>query len=191
MKHLAALLLGMIATHALAGEPRTEIVIFAQPGATAEGVWSGVHALPPCHAVMLRAGGGAEAAFTPGDARCQPQPGMDVVVSGMNVAEPSTLVAAAGKLRGNGYRVLMHQAWRQAGTGRSPVLIRQGDIEGIVALGGTPRAPEVTLTLTLQRASGEKTEYVTLQETRVLKPGEPNYFDHSLLGALVQVNDTP
>lgn len=177
---------------------RVDILVFAQPAADGANYWQDNRTLPPCHAVALHEGAGAEAAFTD-NSGCERKAGHDPAYPGFAAAGNATLTPQAGKLKTGGYPLLLNRGWRQASLGQSPVLLRGGrtagarqELEGTITIGGTDKTPEVTLDLTLTRMDGEQPQYVALKETRRVKSGEPHYFDHPMLGAIVQitVNDT-
>ena len=178
-------------------EIRIDLLAFAPAGNTGS---YGVQRLPlpPCHAVLLRDGTGAEAAFAGSNPACGNKPGFDAVYAGYAAVGASTLTAAAGKLKAGGYTVLLNKGWRQGSTGQSPVLLRAGktiagraEIEATLDINGSTRLPEVTLDIVLTRLRGDQPEYLLLHETRRLKPGEPHYFDHPQLGAILQISDVP
>lgn len=191
-----ALCAAAVASVAAAAEERplrVDILAFAQPPVTGAAYWQDLRTLPPCHAVALRDGTGAQAAFD-GDRGCVRTPGFDAAFGGFSGTGNSQFTAHAGKLKASGQSVLLNRGWRQASANLSPVLVRGGrnangrqELEGTVAVGGTDRMPEVTLELTLTRMDGEKPQYVTLRDTRRLKPGETNYFDHPLFGVILSV----
>lgn len=190
---LATLALSLMPLAAQAGL-RVDILAFNQPGNAGAEYWGNTRPLPPCHAVLVRDGGGAEAAF-PGNEQCRRQAGYDAAVAGYSAGGGSAVLAAqAGKLKAKGYPQLLNRGWRQAAAGQSPVLLRGGrsvagrqELEGTLSVGGSEKAPEVTIELVLTRMDGEQPQYVVLRETRKLKPGELNYFDHPLFGAILQV----
>lgn len=198
---IAFLALAAAAGAATAGEGsslRVDILVFAQPAADGANYWQDNRTLPPCHAVALHEGAGAEAAFTD-NTGCERKAGHDPAYAGFAAAGNAALTGQAGKLKTGGYSLLLNRGWRQASLGQSPVLLRGGrtagarqELEGTITISGTEKTPEVTLDITLTRMDGERPQYVVLKETRRVKSGEPNYFDHPMLGAIVQitVNDT-
>lgn len=190
---LATVTAATLAATADAGMLRVDLLAFAQPAADGTNYWQDSRVLPPCDAVALHEGSGAEAAFA-GNTGCVRNPGHDPAYAGFAAAGSSALNAQAAKLKKNGYTPLLDRGWRQSGTGLSPVLLHGGrsqdgrqEIEGTITLGGTEKTPEVTLDFTLMRIDGGKPQYVRMQETRKVKPGELNYFDHPLFGAILQV----
>ncbi len=191
---LATLVLGLGASLPAWAGLRVDLLAFSHPGASGAGYWADQRPLPPCHAVRLRDGGGAEAAFTNGTGDCVRSSGHDAATGGFPAAGNSALGNHATKLKGKGYALLLDRGWKQAATNQSPVLLNGGrrtdarqELSGTITLGGTERMPEVTLQLVLTRMDGDKPQYVVLEETRRLKPDEPNYFDHPLFGVILQV----
>lgn len=199
MAAAARLLIALALLLPVAGHSEIRIDMLAfTPAATAAGSYGqATLPLPPCHAVLLRDGGGADAAFS-SPADCSKKPGFEAVYTGFAGTGASALGTAAGKLKASGYAVLLNKGWRQGSTGQSPVLLRAGktiagrsELEATIDIGGSTRLPEVTLEIVLTRLRGEQPEYLLLRETRRLKPGEPHYFDHPLVGAILQISDVP
>lgn len=195
MKNLIALLLALAAFTASAQEMRVDVIVFKVTGTTAApGAWEAAHELPPCDAVLLRTGGGAEAAFSQGQSDCSPRANREVLAGGLNLVDAAPLAEHVNRLRRAGYVVLASQSWRQASLNGAPVLLRAGataagahELQGTVAVSGDERLANVELSLTLQNMSAETPLFSALRETRRIKPGELHYFDHSLFGALVRV----
>lgn len=189
---LSGLLSGLLSGAAAHAELRVDLLAFTQNGSAFGQV---ARPLPPCHAVLLKDGPGAESAFAGGDTACTRRAGHDTVYTGFASVGPSNLGTSAGKLKAAGYGVLVNKGWRQAGTGQSPVILRAGrviggqpELEVRIEINGTEKLPEVVLELVLTRLNGELPEYVVMREIRRMKPGEPHYLDHPVLGAIVQVN---
>lgn len=200
MNILHILALAMIATHAMPAfaadeKPlRVDILAFTQPGANGAAFWQDRRSLPPCHAVLLHDGTGAQSAFDGGQ-ECEHKVGHDAAFGGFSAIGTSQLGAYAGKLKIAGYPLLVNRGWRQAPGNLSPVVLRGGrtagtrqEFEGTLTVGGSDRMPEVALNMTLTRMEGDKPRYVTITDTRRLKPGEPAYFDHPLFGVIVAVS---
>ncbi|MFP5440680.1 MAG: CsiV family protein [Gammaproteobacteria bacterium] len=177
---------------------RVDVLVFGQPAASSEGLgWTTTSPLPPCHAVQLRDGSGAEAAFA-NDSECQPVAGKEPMYAGYAGAGAASLTNAATKLKNGGHPLLVNRGWRQS-PDLSPVLLRGGadiagrpEVMGTFTLGVQEKYVEVTLDLVLTRlnkTSGQP-EFLVIRETRKMKTGEPHYLDHPLLGAIVQVVDT-
>ncbi|MFZ5722743.1 MAG: CsiV family protein [Pseudomonadota bacterium] len=179
---------------------RVDVLAFTQPAAAEDPLaWSTTLPLPPCHAVQLREGGGAEAAFR-NESECVKKPGYDPVYAGYAGAGTASLATAAGKLKNGGHRLLLNRGWRQSGD-LSPVLLSGGntvanrpEVVGTLSVSVMEKYIEVTLELVVTRFRAEqpdaRPEYLTIRETRKMKSGEPHYFDHPLVGAIVQVVDT-
>ncbi len=179
-----------------------ELMVFKQPTTATESDglnWQVAAPLPPCHAVQLRDGGGADAAFANDDGECVKQNGQSPLFTGYGTASATpSLVTAAAKLRAAGQSPLINRAWRQTGA-LSPVLLSGGadmagqpEVRGTVSVTPADTYVEVTLDLVLTRlnASSGLPEFLRIAETRKMKSGEPHYLDHPLLGAIVQVIDT-
>lgn len=176
---------------------QVEVLVFTQPGADGSSLWQDSRSLPVCHAVALRDGSGAEAAYTDSSS-CVRKPGMDAAYGGFSATGNNAVPAHAAKLKSANYMLLVNQTWRQANTNLAPVVLRGGktvgsrqELEGTLTLANTTAGTEATLDLVLTRLDGEKPQYVTLQETRVIKAGETNYFDHPMFGVLLQTSTTP
>jgi len=200
---LGALLLAsqflMAAPAASGGGVRIDVLVFAQPGADGSNYWQDTRSLPVCHAVALREGSGAEAAFNNND-ECVRKPGYDAAYGGFSATAANALPAQAEKLKAGNYTLLVNRNWQQANTNLAPVLLRGGrkigtrqELEGTLSIGDITTTTgsvvtEVQLNLVLTQMDGDKPRYVTVQETRVITPGEINYFDHPMLGVLLQLN---
>lgn len=196
---LALLLLGTAALAVTVPDKpvQVDVLVFAQPATESSSLWQDTRALPVCHAVALRDGSGAEAAY-PDNRGCTRKAGLDPAYAGFSGTSSIALPALSAKLAGSQYTLLTGRQWRQASASLSPVLLRGGrtagerrELEGTLALAHTSAGLEATLALVLTRMDGDKPQYVTLQETRVVKPGEVNYFDHPLFGVLLQVTPVP
>lgn len=194
---LAATLL-LLSGHAAAAL-QIEVMVFKQPAAEGEGLdWQVAAPLPPCNAVQLRDGGGAESPYNAGG-ECVKQGDRDQILTGYGTATSTpSLAAAAAKLHAAGQAPLISRAWRQTGA-LSPVLLSGGaDVAGQPQVRGTlvvmpaDKYVEVTLDLVLARINKDSglSEFLRVSETRKMKSGEPHYLDHPLLGAIVQVIDT-
>lgn len=179
------------------GGLQVEILVFAPANVDGSDYWQDSRALPACHAVALRDGSGAEAAFTNNEG-CTRKPGMEPAYAGFSGTGGNALPVHAVKLQTAGYTLMANRLWRQGNASLSPVLLRGGrsaanrqELEGTVTLTATSAGTEARLELVLTRMDGDKPQYVTLQETRVIKPGETHYFDHPLFGVLLQVSNVP
>ena len=175
---------------------RIDVIAFNHPGASGAGYWADHRPLPPCHAVRLHDGGGAEAVFSDGSSGCLRSNGYDPATGGFPAAGNSLLGGHAAKLKAKGYALLLDRGWKQIAAGQSPVTVTGGrrdgarqELSGTISVGGSDRMPEVTLQLVLTRMDGDTPQYVVLEETRRLKPDEPNYFDHPLFGVILQVSN--
>jgi hypothetical protein len=177
---------------------RIDLLVFSQTAASGDGLgWTTTLPLPPCHAVQLREGAGAEAAFA-SDGECVKKPGVDPVYVGYSGTGAAALTTAGNKLKTAGNTLLVNRGWRQSGD-LSPVLLKGGkdiggrpEVSGTLAVTTEDKYVSVTLDLVLTRlnaASGQP-EYLPVREVRKMKTGEPHYLDHPLLGAIVQVVDT-
>ncbi len=205
---LGALLLAVLAACGLhaaesKGPFHVEVIAFTQPGVSDGSTrtatyWNDSLTLPPCHAVQLRDGVGAEIAFE-GDARCIRTKGAYTTLTGFSGIDTNALPAQAAKIKRNGYSLLLSRRWHQASATLSPVLLQGGaatdtrqELQGTLTLIENERWLEVALEFVLTRMDGETPQYVTLKETRKFKAGELQYFDHPLFGMIVQVStDTP
>lgn len=188
------LLLSLFAGHAAAAM-HVDVLVFTQPGATGDTLpWKSELPLPPCHAVQLREGSGAEAAYI-NDSECVKKKGYEAIYAGYGATGASTL-PGLNKLKNAGHNVLVNRGWRQTSGGLSPVLLRGGpDVGGRPQVVGTleytaaEKYVEVKLEFVLTRLNEGQPEYLVISETRKMKYGEPHYLDHPLLGAIVQVDD--
>lgn len=205
---LAAPLLTTLATGGLQaaeskGPFHVEVLAFTQPGVSDDSTraatwWNDSVAMLPCHAVQLRDGVGAEIAFE-GDTRCIRTPGAYTTLTGFSAISTTALATQAGKMKRNGYNLLLSRSWHQASATLSPVLLQGGastdtrqELRGTLTLTESERWLEVTLEFVLTRMDGEMPQYVTLKEARKFQAGELQYFDHPLFGMMVQVStDTP
>lgn len=196
MKRLLVLLLCVLAVPVAYGQDmRINVIVFRMATDGDSPAWDDTRELPPCDAVHLRAGGGAEAAFSPGQADCRQRADRSPMPAGFNLIDTTSLTEHVNRLRKGGYVVLATESWRQASANGAPVLLRAGqlvhghpELEGTITLSGDERLPTVELALTLQNMVAKTPLFTTLRGNRRLKPGEWHYFDHSLLGALVQVS---
>jgi len=89
---------------------------------------------------------------------------------------------------GAGLRLLVHTAWQQELPTDAPgAWVRiggDGPLEGCVRAWLTP-VPEVEVDLAYDAASGER---FALYGTAPLRPGDVQYFDHPVLGALLRLD---
>lgn len=195
LRHALLLLLGLGGSAIAAdknGAIRVDVLVMAPQGVDGSNYWQDSRSLPVCHAVALREGSGAESAFIKGE-DCTRKSGFDPAYGGFSGTGSNALPAHAAKLKGAGYALLVNRHWQQAGATQSPVLLRGGreangrqELEGTLTLTAMTSGIEARLDLVLTRMDGDKPQYVTLQETRVVKMGETNYFDHPLFGVLLQ-----
>jgi hypothetical protein len=176
---------------------QAEVLVFSQPGANGAPYWQDSRPFPVCHAVALREGAGAEDAFTDGS-RCTRKTGFDAAFGGFAGISALALPAHAGKLESAGYTLLTGRRWQQVSANLSPVLLRGGkrtgerqELEGTLALNTGSAGTEASLELVLTKMDGDRPQFVTLSETRVIKPGELHYFDHPLFGVLLQTSLAP
>jgi len=176
---------------------QVEVIAFTQPAANGAPYWQASRTLPACHAVALREGAGAEDAFADGS-RCSRKPGFDAAFGGFSAVSAQALGAHAAKLEAAGHALLASRRWQQVSANLSPVLLRGGrrsadrqELEGTVALRTVSSGTEVSLEFVLTKMDGDSPQYVTLIETRVIRPGELHYFDHPLFGVLLQASAVP
>ncbi|MFP5383228.1 MAG: CsiV family protein [Gammaproteobacteria bacterium] len=196
MNRLLVLLLCVLVVPVAYGqEMRIDVIVFRMAANADSPVWDSARELPPCDAVRLRTGGGAEAAFSQGQAGCRLRTDRSAMPGGLNTTDAAPLAEHVNRLRKGGYVVLAAESWRQGSPSGAPVLLRAGqlvhehpELEGTIAVSGVERLAAVELSLTLQSIAAERPLFASLRETRRLKPGEWHYFDHSLFGALVRVS---
>ena len=193
MKRLAFLImLALSVPTAHARETVVELLVFRQaPGQATAAVWTpGPGVLPPCDAVRLRADGGAEAAFSPGDRTCTARPGRIVLAGGLNALEAPALATEAGKLQKAGHALLARKGWRQALANGAPILLAgqaaELKLSGFLALEEAGGMTTASLDLVLARG-GDAPAHAHLVDERVVKPGELHYFDHPLFGVLLRL----
>lgn len=196
MNRLLVLLLCVLALPVAYGQDaRIDVIVFRIAAEAGSPVWDSARELPACDAVRLRAGGGAEAAFSQGQTNCRQRADRSAMPGGLNTADAASLAEYVNRLRKGGYVVLAAESWRQGSLNGAPVLLRAGqpvhegpELEGTIAVSGDERLAGVELSLTLQSIAAELPLFASLRETRRLKSGEWHYFDHSLFGALVRVS---
>lgn len=180
---------------------QVEVLVFAQASADAGNYWQDSRSLPVCHAVALHDGSGAESAFIDSK-QCTRKTGFEAAYGGFSGTGSNALPEQAGKLKSSNLNLLLNRNWHQASLNLAPVLLRGGrtlgdrqEFEGTLTLATTTAGTEATLEMVLTRLDGgssqEKPQFVTLQETRVIKAGETNYFDHPLFGVLLKVSNAP
>lgn len=184
-----------------------EVLAFTPPGSgsadaasanTVNDYWHDTAALPPCHAARLGNDGNAALAFED-ETNCIRTPGALTKLTGIYGANNTALTTEAEKLKRNGYTLLLNRSWRQTSATLAPVLLRseraitgQPELQGTLTLTETERYLELGLAFVLARTGEGMPQYVTLKESRKIKSGELQYFDHPLLGLIVLVTaNTP
>lgn len=85
-------------------------------------------------------------------------------------------------------RALMHLGWRQPASDSRSVRLRSAEVEGLSVDGRvlveTGGDAQIKLELILTDASGA--QYL-IEQSREIKPGDTQYFDHPAFGAIVRV----
>lgn len=125
------------------------------------------------------------------------RPGADTEIDGADayVALSSSqlqLAGAAQVLERSNYQVLIHSGWRQPATDSRPVYLATPPadanpaaptLEGVVRLAVAARAMHISSNFIVHLTDAP----IAISETRAVSAGELHYFDHPLLGLLVQV----